>query len=49
MFAIWTKRTDIAGRLMHEAVADHFVLTLEAFPTFRADTAGDGTVVWAIL
>jgi hypothetical protein len=49
VFAIRTKWTDIAGRLMHEAVADHFVLALEAFAAFGADTAGDGAVVWAVL
>jgi hypothetical protein len=34
---------------MHEAVADHFVLALEAFAAFGAETAGDGAVVWTVL
>lgn len=40
-----TKGADVAGRLMHETMADHFILSLEAFAAFAPGTALDCAVV----
>lgn len=37
------ERADVAGRLVNEAMADHFVLSLEAFPAFAPWAVADRT------
>lgn len=49
VFTIWTKRTHVAGRLMHKAMANHFVFALEAFAAFATGAFLDRTVVGAVL
>lgn len=49
MFSIRTEWTDVAGRLMHEPMAYHFVFTLESLSALATGTAGNGTVVRAAL
>jgi hypothetical protein len=49
MLALWTEGTYVAWAVVHQTMANHFVLALEAFTTFRAWAAGDGTVVWPTL
>jgi hypothetical protein len=49
VFSIWAERTHIARRLMHKAMAYHFVFAFEAFSAFGAWTAGDWAVVGSIL
>jgi hypothetical protein len=36
MLAFWTERTNIARAVVHQAVANHFIFTLEPFATFGA-------------
>jgi hypothetical protein len=45
VLAFWTKRTNIARAVMHQAVANHFVFSLKPFAALRAGTACDRTVV----
>jgi hypothetical protein len=49
MFSIRTKGTDIARRIVHEAMPDHLVLTFEPLATFAAGAAWYRAVVWSIL
>lgn len=49
MLPVWTEWTHVAGRLMHKAVSNHLVLTLEAFPTLASWAAFDWTEVWPCL
>jgi hypothetical protein len=46
---IWTERTHIAGGLVHEAVSDHLVFTLEAFAAFASWAAFHWAEVWPCL
>jgi len=48
MFSIRTERTNIARRIVNEAMTFHFVLALESFTTFATLTAFDGTVVRSV-
>lgn len=43
------KGADVARRLMHQAMADHFVLSFEAFTSFGPRTCLYRTVVWSNL
>lgn len=43
--ALRAKGADVARRVVHEAVADHFVLALEALAALGAGAALDGAVV----
>ena len=47
MFPIGTEGADVARAVVHEAVADHFVLALEALAAFGARAARHGAVVRA--
>jgi hypothetical protein len=49
VFSVWTEWTHIARRLMHEAVAYHFVFAFEAFSAFGTGTASDWAVVRPVL
>ena len=49
VFAIRAERTHIARRLMHEAMADHFVFALEALAALGARAALHGAVVRSVL
>lgn len=49
VFAIRAKGADVAGGLVHETVADHFVFALEAFAAFAAGAFLDRAVVGAVL
>jgi hypothetical protein len=45
MFAIRAERADVAWTTVHETVADHLILSLEALAAFAARTAWDRAVV----
>lgn len=49
MLSFRTKGTDIAWRLMHQAMAYHFVLPLESFASFGPRTRLHGAIVWSVL
>jgi hypothetical protein len=49
VLAIRTVWTHIAGGIVDEAVADHFVFALKALAAFGARAAVDGTVVRPVL
>lgn len=49
MLALRAERADVARAVVHEAVADHLVLALEALAALGARAAGDGAVVRAAL
>lgn len=34
MFALWTEWTDVAWAVVHQAMADHLILALEALAAF---------------
>lgn len=48
MFAVWTKRTHVAWRLVHKAVPYHLILSLEAFAALTPGAVFDRAVVWAV-
>lgn len=49
MLPLRAEGTDVAGAVVHEPVADHLVLALEAFAAFGAGAACYGAVVWTVL
>ena len=49
VLTLGTKGTNVAGRLMHETVADHLILALEALPTFGTGARLDRAIMWATL
>lgn len=49
MLPLRAERADVARAVVHEPVADHLVLALEAFAAFGAGTACYGAVVWTVL
>lgn len=49
MLLIGTKRADIARRAVHQTMADHLVLALEAFPPNTTRAAGNRAEVWSFL
>src|SRR5438034_10314065 len=44
---IWAKRTNIAGRVVDEAVATHFVFALETLSAYTSRAVLHGTVIWS--
>lgn len=48
VFPVWAEWTDVAGRIVYEAVSDHLVLPLESFATFASWTAFYTAIVWPI-
>jgi hypothetical protein len=34
VFALWTEWTNVAWTVVHQTMADHLILTLEAFAAF---------------
>lgn len=49
VFFIRAERTDVARRVVHQTMPDHFVLALEPLPAFTAWAIWDGAVVVAYL
>ena len=49
MLTFRAERADIAWAVMHQAMADHLVLALEAFAAFGARAARNWAVVWSTL
>ena len=49
MFALWTEWTNVAWTVVHQTMADHLILTLEAFAAFGARAARNWAVVWSTL
>ena len=49
MLAFRAERADVAWAVVHQAVADHLVLALEAFAALGARAACDWAVVWSTL
>ncbi len=49
MFAIRTEWTDIAWRIMHQTVANHFILPFEPSATLGSRATLDRTVMWPVL
>lgn len=47
VISLWTEWTDVARRIVDQAMANHFILPLEAFATFATTTARDRAVVRA--
>lgn len=46
VFPIWTKRADVARRIMDQSVPNHLVLPLESLASLTARTSLDRAVVW---
>jgi len=46
---IWAKRANIAGRVVNEAVADHFIFALETLSTYTSRAVLHGTVIWSLM
>jgi hypothetical protein len=49
MLLIGTERTHIAWRIMHQAMAHHFILALESFPAYASWTTIYGTEMRSVL
>lgn len=49
MLLVGTERTDIAWRIMYQAMAHHLILALESFPAYATRTAFYGTEMRSIL
>lgn len=46
VITVWTKGTDVSGGIVDEAMPDHFVLPLEAFPSLASRASLNRAVVW---
>jgi len=49
VFSVRAKWADIAGRGMHKAVTNHFILSFKAFPTLGSWACCNGTIVRSAL
>jgi len=49
VLAIGTERTYIAWRIVDQAMAYHFILSLETFAAFTSRTSFHRTVMWSVL
>ena len=46
VFSLRTEWTDVAWRLMDQAMPDHFVFSLEPFTAFRTAAGLDWAIMW---
>lgn len=49
MLPVGTERTNVAWRVMDQAVAYHFILSLKPFAAFTSRAIFHGTVMWSVL
>jgi hypothetical protein len=46
VITVWTKGTDVSGGIVNEAMPNHFVLSLETFPSLASRTSLNRAVMW---
>lgn len=49
VLTLWAEWANVTWTVVHQAMADHLVLALEALAAFRTRAACDGAVVWSAL